>query len=224
MGRPRKYTGKTLGKAVDAYFRGITRTITVREQVNTGEKDDHGHWIFTLEDVLNDDGEPVKVRQFVVPPTVGGLCEALGIHRSTWADYCDREKHPELEEATSRARETIQHYLESELLGREGKDLKGVIFSLQNNYGCSERKTVELGPKAALAVASAGTEERAAILALLEEAAKEGGGIDGDVQGDPGHRATDTDGPGGTGEVYHGAAAGDAEHPALVERPEGDQQ
>jgi len=173
--RPKKYTERTLGKAVDAYFRGITRTITVQERVNTGEKDDHGHWIYNLEDVLNDAGEPVKVRRFVVPPTVGGLCEALGIHRSTWADYCDREKHPELQEATSRARETIQRYLESELLSREGKDLKGVIFSLQNNYGCSERKTVELGPKAASAVTASTLpmEERAALLRELSQAFSE---------------------------------------------------
>lgn len=172
MGRPKKYTERTLRKAVKAYFRRITRTITIREQVNTGEKDGWGHWIYTLEDVKNDDGEPVKVRQFVVPPTVGGLCEALGIHRSTWADYCDPELHPELLEVTAWAREVIQHYLESELLGRDGKNLKGVIFSLQNNFGMSEKKTVELGPKAAMAVASAAVsmEEKRA---MLEELALE---------------------------------------------------
>ena len=155
MGRPKKYTERTLRKAVKAYFRRITRTITIREQVNTGEKDGWGHWIYTLEDVKN-----------------GGLCEALGIHRSTWADYCDPELHPELLEVTAWAREVIQHYLESELLGRDGKNLKGVIFSLQNNFGMSEKKTVELGPKAAMAVASAAVsmEEKRA---MLEELALE---------------------------------------------------
>lgn len=172
MGRPRKYTERTLRKAVEAYFHRITRTITIREQVNTGEKDGFGHWVYTLEDVRNDDGEPVKVRQFVVPPTVGGLCEALGIHRSTWADYCDPEKHPELQEVTAWAREVIQHYLESELLGRDGKNLKGVIFSLQNNFGYSEKREVELGARAAMAVAAAAVpmEEKQA---MLEELARE---------------------------------------------------
>lgn len=204
MARPKKYTEKTLRKAVDAYFRRITRTITIREQVNTGEKDNWGHWVYSLEDVKNDAGEPVTVRRFVVPPTVGGLCEALGVHRSTWADYCDPEKHPEFREVTAQAREIIQHYLESELLGRDGKNLKGVIFSLQNNFGMSEKKTVELGPKAALAVAAgaAGAEERAAILALLEEA-------NGDLQGDRHAGENDPDGPPGTGAIHHASAEGD---------------
>lgn len=169
MGRPKKYTERTLRKAVEAYFRRITRTITIREQVNTGEKDGWGHWVYELQDICNDDGEPVKVRQFVVPPTVGGLCEALGIHRSTWADYCDGEKHPEFQGVTAWAREVIQHYLESELLGRDGKNLKGVIFSLQNNFGYSEKREVELGARAAKAVTAAAVpmEEKRAMLKEL---------------------------------------------------------
>lgn len=172
LGRPRKYTERTLRKAVEAYFRGITRTVTLREQVNTGEKDGWGHWVYELRDICNDAGEPVQVRQFVVPPTVGGLCEFLGIHRSTWADYCDGEKHPEFRELTAWAREVIQHYLESELLGRDGKNLKGVIFSLQNNFGYSEKREVELGNRAAKAVAAAAVpmEEKRA---MLEELARE---------------------------------------------------
>lgn len=171
-GRKKKYTGRTLRKAVERYFRGITRTVTLREQVNTGEKDSWGHWVYELRDITNDAGEPVKVREFVVPPTVGGLCEALGIHRSTWADYCDRDKHPELAETTAWAREVIQHYLESELLGRDGRNLKGVIFSLQNNFGYSEKREVELGTRAAKAVAAAAVpmDEKKA---MLEELARE---------------------------------------------------
>ena len=167
--RPRKYTERTLRKAVEAYFRGITRTVTLQEQVNTGEKDGWGHWVYELRNVCNDDGEPVKVRQFVVPPTVGGLCEFLKIHRSTWADYCDGEKHPEFRELTAWAREVIQHYLESELLGRDGKNLKGVVFSLQNNFGYSEKREVELGARAARAVTAAAVpmEEKQAMLKEL---------------------------------------------------------
>ena len=134
LARPKKYTEKSLRKAVNAYFQGITRTVTLREQVNTGKKDGWGHWVYELRDIKNDAGEPVKVRQFATPPTVGGLCEALGIHRSTWAEYCKREKYPELAETTEWAREIIQNYLESELLIRDGKNLKGVIFSLENNF------------------------------------------------------------------------------------------
>lgn len=116
MGRPRKYTPRTLRTAVDEYFRYHSRTVTLREQVNTGQKDGWGHWVFELRDVTNDAGDPVKVREFVVPPTVGGLCRHLGIHRSTWADYCDPEKHPELQEVTAYARETMEAFLEDALL------------------------------------------------------------------------------------------------------------
>lgn len=198
MGRPRRYTERTLGREIDAYFRGITRTVTVQEQVNTGERDAKGHWIYALEDIRNDDGEPVKVRQFVVPPTVGGLCEHLGIHRSTWADYCSGDLHPEFREVTARAREVMQHYLESELLGRDGKNLKGVIFSLQNNYGMSEKRTVELGPRAALA-AAAGAGERAELLRLLTEEA-------GDGPGDGRAGAPDPDGQAGAGAADNASA------------------
>lgn len=168
MGRPRKYTPKRLREAVDAYFLRYTRTVTLREQVNTGQKDSWGHWVYELRDVCNDADEPVKVREFTVPPTVGGLCRHLGIHRSTWADWCDREKYPEFAEVVGYAREVMQDYLETELLTRSGKELKGVIFSLQNNYGYTERKEVELGPKARRTVAAGvSMAEREALLKEL---------------------------------------------------------
>ena len=65
--RDRKYTPRTLRTAVDEYFRYHSRTVTLREQVNTGQKDGWGHWVFELRDVTNDAGDPVKVREFVVP-------------------------------------------------------------------------------------------------------------------------------------------------------------
>ena len=181
-GRPRKYTPRTLRKAVEAYFRYHSRTVTLREQANTGQKDGWGHWVFELRDVTNDAGDPVKVREFVVPPTVGGLCRHLGIHRSTWADYCDPEKHPELQEVTAYARETMEAFLEDALLTRSGKELKGVIFSLQNNYGYTERKEVELGPKARKAVTAATIpmEEREALLReMVQEFTQEREAADG---------------------------------------------
>lgn len=170
MGRPRKYTPKRLRDAVDAYFCRYTRTVTVREQVNTGLKDGWGHWIYELKDVCNDAGEAVTVREFVVPPTVGGLCRHLGIHRSTWAAWCDKEEYPEFAEVVEYAKEVMQGYLEAELLTRNGKELKGVIFSLQNNYGYAEHKEVELGPKARRTVAaSVPLAEREALLKELAE-------------------------------------------------------
>ena len=53
-----------------------------------------------------------------------------------------------------------------QLLTREGKDLKGIIFNLENNYGYSEKRQVELGERASRAVSAAGMtmEERQELL------------------------------------------------------------
>lgn len=80
MGRPKKYTERTLRKAVEAYFDSITREVAMTEKVDTGRKDADGHKIFENVPVINKRGEQVKITEYLVPPTVGGLCEALGIH------------------------------------------------------------------------------------------------------------------------------------------------
>ena len=146
MARPRKYTKRQLKRAVEEYFDSITREVGLTEKVDTGRKDADGHKIFENKPVINKRGEQVKITEYLVPPTVGGLCEALEIHRSTWAEYCDEQLHPEFSDTTTRARGRMREYLEQQLLTR--KDVKGVIFSLQNNYGYTERRELEFGPKA----------------------------------------------------------------------------
>ena len=187
MGRCKKYrSDKTLREAVEAYFAGISRTVDVMEERNTGEKDSWGHFVKEWVQVTNDRGEVVRELEFVVPPTVGGLCASLGISRDTWASYCDRERNPQFGETTTWAREVLQGYLEGQLLSRSGKDLKGVIFSLQNNYGMSEKRTVELGPKAAEAVAYAGSAERDALLKKLLEEQDDDNGVPVEAQPEAG--------------------------------------
>ena len=175
MGRAKKYTERTLKKAVEAYFDSITREVGLTEKVDTGRKDADGHKIFEDVPVINRSGEQVKITEYLVPPTVGGLCEALGIHRSTWAEYCDEQLHPELSDTTTRTRGRMREYLEQQLLTR--KDVKGIIFSLQNNYGYTERREVDFGPQAsrALTAAAVPMEEREAILReLYQEFQREG--------------------------------------------------
>lgn len=146
MGAPKKYkTGKSLEKAVNAYFDGITREKHVTEMVATGEKDKYGHMIYEPKEVTNRLGEPVTVIEFLVPPSVGDLAQFLGIHRSTWYEYCDSEKHPEFSDTTTQAMGRIHAYLERESLTRDGKNLKGVIFNLENNFGYKERLDVSGG-------------------------------------------------------------------------------
>ena len=144
MGRPKKYTKKTLAEAVERYFASITRIVTMTELIETGERDDKGHKIFERRPITNSLGEEAKVEEYIVPPTVGGLCQFLGIHRSTWWNYCDNEKHPEFFDTTSYARGRIHAYLEQESLTRQGKDLKGILFNLENNFGYRESQSIEL--------------------------------------------------------------------------------
>lgn len=173
MARPKKYTAKTLREAVDAYFDSISRTVTATEQVATGQRDAKGHMIYEPRPITNKLGKEMTYDEYILPPTVGGLCQHLGIHRSTWAEYCDPEQHPEFSDTTTRARGRMRGYLEQQLLTR--KDVKGIIFDLQNNYGYAEKRQVELGERATKAV-SAASMSMGEKMAMLEEIAREFGG------------------------------------------------
>ena len=179
MARPKKYTAKALREATDRYFDSITREVTVMEKRDSGRRDDKGHVIYDTVPVENKLGEKAVVTEYIVPPTVGGLCEFLEIHRSTWTEYCDEAKHPEFSDTTTRVRGRMRSWLEEQLLTR--KDVKGVIFSLQNNYDYRERREIELGPQASSAINAAGVSmsERREI---LERIAKEFG-EDGEDRG-----------------------------------------
>lgn len=135
MGRCKKYrSDKALREAVTEYFNSISRIRTVMEECETEKKDAYGHFVKELRPVTNDKGEPIQEREYVIPPTVGGLCTYLGISRQTWAEYCRSTENPQFAETTAWARGILLGYLEQQLLTRSGKDTKGVIFSLQNNY------------------------------------------------------------------------------------------
>lgn len=161
MARPRKYSKKELAEEVERYFDSISRIVQVTERVETDRKDDKGHVIYERRPVLNKLGEQAQLEEFIEPPTIGGLCRFLGIHRSTWAEYCDKE---EFSDTTTRAGGRIRAYLEQQLLTR--KDVKGIIFDLQNNHGYSEKRHLELGPNANKAISTAGMSigERKALL------------------------------------------------------------
>ena len=156
-GRPKKYTRKGLEKAVEGYFASISRKVRVLDE--DGEA------------VYNDIGESIWVTEYIRPPTVSGLCLYLGIDRSTWQNYADRRLHPELQEITAYAKMRMETYLEEQLLTRE-KNVQGLVFNLQNNYGWREKREVELGGETREAV-SAGVQAQsmsiAEKMALLTE-------------------------------------------------------
>lgn len=139
MGRYRKYrSDKALREMVEGYFASISREKIVCEAYNTGQKDGWGHFITEWRPVTNELGVYMREREYVIPPTVGGLCAYLNISRDTWARYCDREENPQFAETTEWAREQLLAWRESELLRRPGKRLRGLIFDLRANYGVSE--------------------------------------------------------------------------------------
>ena len=183
MARPKKYTKKSLREAVERYFDSISRDVALTEKRPTDRRDSSGHVIYEVVPVTNKLGQQATVEEFVVPPTVGGLCEFLGIHRSTWAEWCDGDKYPEFSDTTMRARGRMRAWCESQLLIR--KDVKGIIFNLQNNYDYRERREIELGPGAAKA-AAAGSMTAAERLAILKEIAGEFDGKDADDGTDEG--------------------------------------
>lgn len=144
MAAPKKYTENTLKKAVNKYFDSISREVPLTEKKDSGRKDNMGHVIWDDVPVLNQLGEQIVKTEYLIPPTVGGLCAFLEIHRSTWAEYCDHDKYPEFSDTTTRAQGCMRTWNEEQLLTRSGKDIKGVIFNLENNYnyGYAEKQNV----------------------------------------------------------------------------------
>jgi hypothetical protein len=123
MGAKRRhFTPRSLEEAVDRYFASIRRTVTATERVETGPK------TFEERPILSDTGEPIRYREYVVAPTVWGLCEALGITPAEWNRFCDREEHPELQAAVQRASGLMREWKEQTLLTR--KDVRGLIYHM----------------------------------------------------------------------------------------------
>lgn len=145
MSRPKRYEdAEKLDKAVEKYFKSISREKVVTETVDTGEKDNYGHTVYEQREITNRLGKPVVIVEYVEPPTVAGLCEFLGINEATWARYANQDLHPEFCNTITRARGRMKAWNERELLVREGSNVKGIIFNLENNYGYKEAHSVNV--------------------------------------------------------------------------------
>ena len=180
MARERKFkTSKALRMAAEEYFDSISRTVEVTEMVPTGEMDSKGHAVLAPKKVTNDRGEVIRTREFLVPPTVVGLCLHLEVHRATWARWCDHQEHPELEEATEWVSAVLRAWNEEQLLTRGDKGVKGIMFNLQNNYGYAQKVEVEAGPQTR-AAQSLTTQEKLALLQELWEQGAPGGTGEGE--------------------------------------------
>ena len=124
------HTSKALKKAVEDYLGGISRTRNLTEEVSAGEVDEKGRPILEQRVVKNSRGEPVCVREYLIPPTLTGLCLHLGISPRTWQEWCDAQAHPELEEATQWVMDILRAWNQEQLLTR--KDVRGIIYCLEN--------------------------------------------------------------------------------------------
>ncbi len=169
-GRKKYRSRRALAEALERYFGTIGRTVDATERYDTGEKDLSGHDVFEERKILNDYGEAIRYREYAIPPTVGGLCEFLGIGLKEWAELCEGKTSPDLSDLARGAVDKMHTWSEQQLLTR--KDVKGIIFSLQNSYGYKARQEVELGPKAAGAMGGPmmSTSEKAALLIMLQRA------------------------------------------------------
>lgn len=143
MGSQKKYTERTLKTAVKKYFDSISREVTLTEQQTTGKKDKYGHMIYKPVPLTNKKGEPVKVTEYLVPPTLGGLCIFLKIHNSTWSRWKDANKHPEFQEIIEATETRLLTWRQEQVLIR--KNVKGLIWDMETNYGCGKQEQKPAG-------------------------------------------------------------------------------
>ena len=134
-GRNRRFTPRRLREGIDRYFASIRRTVEATERVETGPK------TFEERPVISDTGEPIRYREYLVAPTLWGLCEALDITPAEWERLSDRSLHPELQEAVQRASGLMREWREQSLLTR--KDVRGLIYHLQNHLGGLDEQPAE---------------------------------------------------------------------------------
>lgn len=134
MARRKKYTAATLRKAVERYFKSITREVKLTEKVATDRKDSYGHTIYEEKPILNALGEQATATEYLVPPTVGGLCLYLGVAGSTWSRWENREKYPEYADLLEYVNDRMLAWRKEQVLIR--KHVAGIIFDLEVNHGC----------------------------------------------------------------------------------------
>lgn len=141
VGAPRKYKSPlALKKAINKYFASISREIEITEMKWNGKYDDKGKPVYEPQTVLNMLGEPAKKVEYIVKPSIQGLCTSLGICKDTWAEYSKREGYAEVCAAAKLEMERDR----VDRLG-SGKGDQGIEFDLTYNFGWKKEVTIEAG-------------------------------------------------------------------------------
>lgn len=138
MAGRRKYSKKTLKEAVQAYFDSITREVEIKERVDSGKRDSYGHVIWELVPVQNKLGETAKTTEYLVPPTIGGLCLHLGISYATWSRWHTGEENEDIAGILEDVRDRMLAWRMEQVLSR--KDVKGLVWELEVNYGVGAKE------------------------------------------------------------------------------------
>lgn len=183
MGRPRKMTARALKKRIDAYFDSIRaeKPMMLREPVlqadGTPALDAFGHEKMVYKPVITADGKPATETIWTEPPSIIGLCMAIGVDRTTFYRWCNPGDEPGEEEKefcniATRARGRIEAYLTAKT--EEKSAARGAIANLEANFGWKRRKEIGLDEQTQRAVAMTAmtTEEK------LQELQKMGVKID----------------------------------------------
>lgn len=166
MGRPRKMTARALKKKIDAYFDAIRAEKPMYVKVPVMTEDDcgikypvldaFGHEKMMFEQVVTADGNPATETIWVEPPSIIGLCMALGVDRATFYRWCNPGDEPDEEEKefcniATRARGRIEAYLTAKT--EEKCAARGAIANLEANFGWKRRKEIGLDEQTQRAVA-----------------------------------------------------------------------
>lgn len=149
MARERKYTSKAFQIAVEQYFRSITRRkrliLEEPDLVETkikGEfkpkKEVFGQASKIYRQPVNQNGEPVEIEEYIIQPTISGICTELEISKQTWSRYSKMKGYAETVE---RARLRVETYLQDRLM--EKNSARGAQFSLQYNFGWNDKPPAE---------------------------------------------------------------------------------
>lgn len=142
-GRPRSYTAEEFREAVEKYYESVTYEEPVYRIEETGEFSQRGKPILTRVPVMvQKDGELVQAVKtgFIEPPTVQGMCLAIGIHKTTFDHYEEWEGY---RDTCLWWRLICESYAASLLMTKEG-NVQGVMFNLKNNYGWTDKQEVQV--------------------------------------------------------------------------------
>ena len=137
----KKYTAKQFRAAVEAYFDSITRTtplIVAEPDLVPGaapgefkpRKEIFGRAALKYVQPKTKNGQTAQTEEYIIQPTLSGLCLCLGISRQTWARYAKEKGY---RDAVQQARLRIETYLQDLLMQKNSS--AGAKFSLEHNFG-----------------------------------------------------------------------------------------